>query len=253
MLPVLAGVVILAQLAVPAPVGYVNDFAHVVDPASAQQLTDLISQVRDETKGEIAVVTLSDLGGREASDVAVQIGRQWGVGAQGAAGDPAKNLGVVILLVPRKNHQPGTGQLFLATGRGAEGFLPDARVGRIRDAMGDALSREDYGQALVVGVDSIAQAFADQFGVALNAARPPPEQQPTPARRGVPWGFLLFLLVILILTRGRILWPFLLGNLLGGGRRGGWGGGGGGGGFSGGFGGFGGGGGFSGGGAGGNF
>jgi len=252
MLPVLSGVVILAQLAIPAPVGYVNDFAQVVDPASVQALTDLITQVRDETKGEIAVVTLPDLGGREASDVAVQIGRQWGVGAKGDAGDPTKNLGVVILLVPRKNHQPGTGRLFIATGRGAEGFLPDARVGRIRDAMGAALAREDYGAALVLGVDSIAQAYADAFGVTLNAARPPPEQQGAPARRGVPWGFLLFLLVILLLTRGRILWPFLLGNIFGGGRRSGWGGGGGGG-FGGGFGGFGGGGGFSGGGAGGKF
>jgi len=51
-----------------------------------------------------------------------------GVGAKGAAGDPAKNLGIVMLLVPEKDHRPGTGQLFIATGRGAEGFLPDARV-----------------------------------------------------------------------------------------------------------------------------
>jgi uncharacterized protein len=86
MLPVLAGVIILAQLAVPAPVGYVNDFAHVVDPATVQQLTDLISQVRDETKGEIAVVTLSDLGGREASDVALQSG---GNGVSAPEGRPA--------------------------------------------------------------------------------------------------------------------------------------------------------------------
>src|SRR5207247_11295310 len=56
-------------------------------------------------------------------------------GAKGEAGDPAKNLGVVVLLVPLKNHRAGTGQIFIATGRGAEGFLTDAPVGRIRDAM----------------------------------------------------------------------------------------------------------------------
>ena len=91
----------------------------------------VIGEVRAKTRGEIAVVTLADIGDRAASDVAVQVGRQWGVGAKGAAGDPAKNLGVVILLVPLTDHRPGTGQVFIATGRGAEGFLPDARVGRI--------------------------------------------------------------------------------------------------------------------------
>src|SRR2546428_5246141 len=44
------------------------------------------------SRGEIAVVTLPDIGDREPADVALQIGRQWGVGAKGAAGDPAKNL-----------------------------------------------------------------------------------------------------------------------------------------------------------------
>src|SRR5207247_6891731 len=41
----------------------------------------------------------------------------------------------VVRLVPLKNHRAGTGHIFIATGRGAEGFLTDAPVGRIRDAM----------------------------------------------------------------------------------------------------------------------
>jgi uncharacterized protein len=186
--------------------------------------------------------------------VALQIGRQWGVGAKGEAGDPAKNLGVVLLLVPLKNHRPGTGQLFIATGRGAEGFLPDARVGRIRDAMTPYLAREDYGAGLARGVDLIAQAFAQEFGVTLTGVpEPVPDDggQPLP----IPVGWIVVAVVLLILlSRGRILLlPLWFGGF--GGGRGGWGGGGGGGGggFGGGFGGFGGGGGFSGGGAGGRF
>src|SRR5713101_72114 len=111
---------LIAQLgrdSVPAARGYVNDFAGVLDPSSVAHMTGVITEIRAKTRGEIAVVTLSDLGGRGASDVAVQIGRRWGVGAQGAAGDPAKNLGVVVLLVPRKNHRPGTGDVFIACAR----------------------------------------------------------------------------------------------------------------------------------------
>src|SRR5947209_9936775 len=125
----------IQQIALPPPRGYVNDFASVLDPASVLHMEAVTREVKDKTRGEIAVVTLSDIGDREASDVVLQIGRQWGVGAKGAAGDPAKNLGVVVLLVPQKAGKPGTGQIFIATGRGAEGFLTDAAAGRIRDAM----------------------------------------------------------------------------------------------------------------------
>ncbi|HYX83207.1 MAG TPA: TPM domain-containing protein, partial [Gemmatimonadales bacterium] len=135
---------LLVQIAIPPPHGYVNDFAGVIDTESARHLDAVIRDVRAKTGGEIAVVTLADIDQRPASDIALRIGRQWGVGDSGAAGNPRKNLGVVLLLVPRKNHQPGTGDVFIATGRGAEGFLTDGRVGRIRDAMLPALAREDY-------------------------------------------------------------------------------------------------------------
>jgi uncharacterized protein len=243
----------LLQAAFPAPVGYVNDFAHVLDSASVARMEAVIAELHQKTGGEIAVVTLPDIGDRAASDVAVQIGREWGVGAKGEAGDPAKNLGVVLLLVPRRDHRPGTGHVFIATGRGAEGFLPDSRVGRIRDAMGSFFAREDYGAGLALGVDLIAQAFAEQFGVALSGTPAPAADEPGPGG-GVPpvLKLLLVLVVLLLFARRRIFFmPFLLGGV-GGRRSGGWGGGGGGG-FGGGFGGFGGGGGFSGGGAGGRF
>src|SRR5213592_728715 len=155
---------VLAQIAIPAPRGYVNDFAGVLDAAAVRRMEALIIEVREKTRGEIAVVTLPDIGDRAPADVAVQIGRQWGVGAKGEAGDPAKNLGVVVLLVPRRNHQPGTGDVFIATGRGAEGFLPDARAGRIRDAMVPQLAQEEYGAGLARGVDRIAQAIAQESG-----------------------------------------------------------------------------------------
>jgi uncharacterized protein len=250
-----AALVVLLQVAVPPPRGYVNDFAGVLDPAAVAHVEAVITEVRDKTHGEIAVVTLSEIGDRAAADVALQIGRQWGVGAKAEAGDPAKNLGVVVLLVPLKNHRPGTGHLFIATGRGAEGFLPDVRVGRIRDAMTPFLAREDYGAGLARGVDLLAQAFAQEFGVTLTGMPPPRGDEPNRLPIPISW-IVVAVIVLLIATRGRILLlPLWFGGF--GGGRGSWRGGGswgGGGGFGGGgFGGFGGGGGFSGGGAGGRF
>src|SRR5712692_3085919 len=163
---------ILVQIALPAPRGYVNDFAGALDAASVARMEALITEVRARTRGEIAVVTLPDIGDRAASDVAVQIGREWKVGPGALVGDPAKNLGVIALLVPLRNHRRGTGQVFIAPGRGAEGFLPDAAVGRIRDAMIPYLAREEYGAGLEVGVRLIAQAFAREFRFTLTGEAP---------------------------------------------------------------------------------
>ena len=269
---------LLQGLTIPAPRGYVSDFAGVLDSASIQKMTAVITDLKAKTGGEIAVVTLPDLQDRAASDVALGIGRQWGVGQKGNPGDPARNRGVVILLVPRKDHRSGSGAFWIATGTGSEGFVTDASAGRVRDAVMSQLSNEDYNGALVQATELVAQRFADEFHVALD-----PSSRPRARFRVIPDGdtgnpgavvAILILALVIGVTilgrlarggRGSLLSWLVLAAMQSNRRRGGWGGwGGGGGGFGGfggfgggggggGFGGFGGGGGFSGGGAGGSF
>jgi uncharacterized protein len=259
-------VALFFQLQLPAPTGYVNDFAKVVDSASRAAMEAVISQVRAASGGEIVVVTLADLGGRESIDAARDIGRAWKVGAQGAAGDPRRNTGVVLLLVPGARPGDGKAKLAIATGSGAEGFVTDALAGRIRDEVGrQSVSAGSYAAGLVAGVQLLGAAYAREYGFKLTgeAALPPDSEAPEAAQRGgsgllVKLIFLVVLIVVFgVLGRrrgggsGSLMQGLIIGSLLGGGgRRGGWGGGGFGGG---GFGGFGGGGGFSGGGASGGF
>jgi len=273
-MPLIALLGFVLQLQIPGPTGYVNDFAHVIDPASRARMEAVIDRVRGASGGEIVVVTLPDLGGRAAIDVGRDIGRQWKVGAQGAAGDPRRNTGVVLLLVPGAHPGDGKARLAIATGTGAEGFVTDALAGRIRDAIGQqSVSAGSYAAGLVTGVELLGQAYAQEFGFKLadSLAPPalPPAEQPSGGGRGSMF-FTLFVIVVLLSILGGLgrrrrgmgsglLGGMIIGSMLGGRRRGGWGGGGfGGGGFGGfggggGFGGFGGGGGFSGGGASGGF
>jgi len=253
------------QISIPAPQGYVNDFASVIPAASVQRIQRIIDDVREKSGGEIVVVTLKDLGGRDKADVALQIGRQWGVGKKGNPGDVARNTGVVILLVPKETSTDGRGHIEIQTGQGAEGFITDATAGAIQDEALPYLQQGDYGSALELITLRVAQRFVRNFGFTLDTSlRVPISQAPgvsRPASRGggINPLFLLFLFFVIVslLSRGRrgcggcipIFIPWGGGGWGGGGGRGGWGGGGGG--FGGGgFGGFGGGGGFSGGGAG---
>jgi len=246
------------------PSGYITDLSQVISGPIAERITAKIQLLRDRTGAEIAVVTLPSIGDRAAVDVAVAIGRVWGVGSAAAVGDARRNAGIVVLLVPRRDDDPNSGQIFIATGQGVEGFVTDAAAGRVRDAMRPSLSRGEYGEGLEVGVDALAALVARGLGVTDSTLVPPTRE------RGAPVAAMaLALLVIVIVVIFIIIAIVRSGGGGGtprprrrthrGGHQGTWGGFGGGGfggfggGSGGGFGGFGGGGGFSGGGAGGRF
>jgi len=244
------------------PAGYLTDAAGIVSPESAERINDLAARLRTATGAELAVVTLPTIEDQAPGDVALAIGRAWGVGGRGEIGDSARNAGVVLLLVPRTaDHR---GEVYIATGRGIEGIITDATAGRITDLMLPQLQEGRWGDALVLGTRAIAAVTIRGFGVSdstLEAA------DPFRSGGGEAGGlnplilFVILVIVMIVLSslssggrtrrryRGRspVIWG-------GGGFGGGFGGGGGwGGGGGGGFGGFGGGGGFSGGGAGRSF
>jgi uncharacterized protein len=253
---------------IPPPRGLVNDFANVIQPASAARMERIAQDVRDKSKGEIAIVTLPDLGGREPSEVALRIGREWKVGNMASIGDRSRNAGAVVLLVPKETSTDGQGHCFIETGQGTEGFITDATSGDICREATPAFRERDYSTGLELVTLRVAQRYAQEFGFALDTSlaeptMPAPVQRPARSRGGGinPIVLLIILFVVLSLLGGRrrrgcfpIFFPF--GGFGGGGwggGGGGWGGGGFGGGGGGGFGGFGGGGGFSGGGGGSNW
>ena len=241
--------------AIPAPRGLVNDFADVISAEDEARMTRLIEIVRAGSRGEIAVVTLLDLEGRDVGDVALRIGREWGVGDKAEVGDRARNAGVVVLLVPRGTGPDASrGQISIQVGQGAEGFLTDGIAGDIRREATPLLAQGAYGEGLALITARLAERYAAEFAFSLDSTLVPPRAAREP--EGVPpvVFLVIFVVVILVLSRmGRrgasvaeVILPLVLGHRGGGG----WGGGGFGGG---GFGGFGGGGGFSGGGSSGSF
>ena len=63
-------VLLLVQFQIPQPTGYVNDFAGVIDQASARTMLAVIEEVRQKSRGEIVVVTLPDIQGNASIEVA---------------------------------------------------------------------------------------------------------------------------------------------------------------------------------------
>ena len=266
----------------PAPRGYgtsaaeiVVDAAGVLPAASVDHINRIAFDVHQKSGGEMAVVTLPDIGLRAPVDVALAIGRAWKVGSNAAVGQRSRNAGVVILLVPKETSTSGRGECFVTTGQGTEGFITDSKAASFCREAVPYFQQREYGPAMEVVASRVAEQFAQEFGFTLDSSsglapgmQPDlqPQAQPRRARGGGLSPFTIFVLFIVAyiilssLSRGRrgcggggcipipIIFP------TGGRGRGGWGGGFGGGGFGGGggggCGGFGGGGGFSGGGGG---
>lgn len=229
----------------PAPTGYVNDFAGVLSPSTIQNVDALCEQVDHKAKAQIAVVTIKTLdGGQSIEEFATALEDKWKVGAKGTD----RGVLMVFSMNPRRYR--------IEVGYGLEGILNDAKVGDIGRAMRPYLVRNDFNTGIPMGVGQIAQDIAADAGVTLTGTQPMPQYQDQQRQHSplslvelvLGGGFVLFILILLISTGNTGLIFFLLGNLLGGGgfggRRGGrddWGGGGFGDGGGGGFGGFGGG------------
>ncbi|HEX7979904.1 MAG TPA: TPM domain-containing protein, partial [Gemmatimonadaceae bacterium] len=217
---------------IPPPRGLVNDFANVLQPEAAARMERIAQDVRDKSKGEIAIVTLPDLGGREASEVALRIGREWKVGnlAPIGSGDRSRNAGVVILLVPKETSSDGQGHCRIETGQGAEGFITDATSGDICREATPAFRARDYSTGLELVTLRVAQRYAQEFGFTLDTSLAAPivqrpVQRPTGSRGGGinPLFYLFILFIVLSLFGGRGRGgcaPFLMGAMLGGGFRG---------------------------------
>jgi uncharacterized protein len=247
----LSALMLLQGPTIPAPTGMVSDFAGVVTPERERAIERIAQFVRAQSGGEIAVVTLADLAGRDVGDVALRIGREWGVGAKANVGDRARNAGVVLLVVPKETSADGRGYISIQTGQGTEGFITDATAGDIRREAIPLLQAQDYGGAMELMTFRIAERFAAEFGFSMDSvgvAAPPQREESGGGNGAFIIVFLIFFVLLPMLNargrrggRGLYIPPVIIG----GGGFGGFGGGGGGGGF----GGFGGGGGFSGGGS----
>lgn len=248
-LAIAAGAAETEEPRIPPPRGLVNDFAGVLDPGTVQHLETLIAELRAKTGAEIAVVTVESTKPLTAFDYAMRVAEAWKPGAKD------KDNGVVFLVAVADR------ELFITTGYGIEGALPDGRVGEIRDTV--ILPRFRAGDlpgGIRSGTEALAAAIAREYAVTLSGARAAAPATHRRSRGGGPIPILL-VVVLLVFIVGSGLWPMFFrpppgsryryGRTFGGGGFGGCGGGFGGGG-GGGFGGFGGGG-FGGGGAGGRW
>jgi uncharacterized protein len=238
----------LAQPLPPPLTQPVNDFARVIDAASAQRLDALIRSLQRATGDVVVVATIDTFQPYGTIDeYAVKMFENGGRGI----GEKGRDNGLLVLVAVKDR------RVKVEVGYELEQFITDGFAGEVsREEMAPRFRNTDYGGGLQAGVQRIIGRIAQGRGVTLQDA--PADTQPSRQRRSSGGGAVLWLFIAFIVLRALVGgirrnsrrgppgwggpgwggWSSGVGPFIG--RRGGFGGGGLGGGFGGGGGGFGG-------------
>lgn len=105
--------------------GYVTDESKFLNSSERNSLENELRLFEQETSNEIAVYISDNLYGMVIEEFAFALGEKNGIGKDGA------DNGVLIVIKPKTSLEKG--RIFIATGYGLEGAIPDALANRIVD------------------------------------------------------------------------------------------------------------------------
>lgn len=138
----------------PEPAVYVHDYSGWLGGGEKAALEQKLRSYHDSTSTQIVVMIRPDLGDYDKASYAFELGNRWGIGRKD------KNNGVVVLI---KSEPPDRG-IFIATGYGTEGALPDITAGNIiRNTMGPYFRQQQYYQGIDAGLNDVIKALAGEF------------------------------------------------------------------------------------------
>ena len=186
---VLTGPAAAGAPALPSPTGPVMDLAGVLDAGTQQQVTRLIREVQERTTAEIAILTVPSTAPLTIEEYSVAIFDRWKIGKRG------QDNGLLFLVAVRDR------RLWITTGYGLEGMLPDGKIGEIRDRYIVPHFRAGrYAEGILRGTEALASVILAQGGEGTQGRQPAVR----PARpQGAFWsgstGILLGIFLLLVL------------------------------------------------------
>ncbi len=136
----------------PVPPRLVNDFTNTLSPQELSTLENKLVAYNDSTSTQIAIVMITSLGGFAVEDYSFELAERWGIGQKG------KNNGVLVFVAKEDR------KIFIATGYGMEGVMPDGLVKRIIESDIKPLFKQgDYYGGLDKGTDSMFRLAAGEY------------------------------------------------------------------------------------------
>jgi uncharacterized protein len=172
----------------PKPPKLVNnlsvEFPNFISTQEAIELENELQQFSDSTSNQLSILIVDDLNGYEPWEFASKVIDLWGIG------QAKEDNGILLLIKPTggKNER----KVFIATGRGLEGAIPDATCKAIvENELLPAFRNQDYYKGIRLAVNTLKSLAKGEYNSDAYAKKHKKEELP---------GALIVLLVIAIIV-----------------------------------------------------
>ncbi len=164
--------------AIPKPIGYVNDFAGVLNSQSVAEINTIAKSLAENQGIELTVVTITSVEPEPVKMYATRLFNEWGIGGP-------EHSGLLILLVTEER------EIQVEPGYGVEGALPDGKIGAILDQfVTPHLARNDFSKGLTEAAKAYqAELLGESFLLEQKSTEPSSDTR----------GFLIFLAIVIII------------------------------------------------------
>lgn len=141
-----------AALTVPALEGRVNDYAHLLSPATITELDNALRQFEQQDSTQIVVLTVPSLQGDSLDDFSIRVADKWKIGQKG------RDNGAILLIAKKER------KVRIEVGYGLEGRLTDLISGRIiRNIMVPRFRQGNFNQGVIDGVKAIMAVVRGEY------------------------------------------------------------------------------------------
>ena len=169
------------------------DLADFINDADEKRINDELVQFYRTTSNQFVIIVTDDLCGYEPSQYATKLGHEsddedendygWGIGTAD------KDNGLVILMRPKRNGN--SGEIFIATGYGLEGPIPDVYANRVTDnIMIPYFKQNQYAEGLEAGLHVLMDLAVGEYNEQVAMVQGEGEDE----KIGL---FMMFILVLL--------------------------------------------------------
>ena len=140
----------------PAPVGFVNDYAKVIDYETRQQLEEKLSRLKERSNIEFAVATVETTGGQSIFDYSLAVARGWHIGSK----ETGDGLLLLLAVKDRKWHIQIT--------RSLEPVLTKDELSEVGMSAHTLYRDGKHGEGIAKCVDGLIAKLAEKKGFKMD-------------------------------------------------------------------------------------
>jgi uncharacterized protein len=184
----------------PAPTGFVNDYAGVVDAGTKQQLEAKLKNLKETTNPsvEIAVAVVKTTGDRDILDYSLAVARGWKIGSK----DDDNPSALLFVAIDDRKY-------FTQVSRDLEDELPDGLAGSLqRQYLVPEFKKGNYGKGISDTIDAYIETIRSKGNAPANVNK---AQRPSSGTTNGGGGFLgllccggiILIIVLIIISRSK--------------------------------------------------